>query len=92
MRRFPALFSFLALLGCGAASAQTYLVLPFFNHTGNPSLDWIGESLGENIRDSLAAEGLLTISREDRSEAYRRLAVRPYTLLTKATSLTTIGR
>ncbi|MFN7936171.1 MAG: tetratricopeptide repeat protein [Bryobacteraceae bacterium] len=85
MRRFPALFFFLALLCPGVCAAQTYLVLPFFNHTGNGNLDWIGESLGENVRDTLAAEGLLTISREDRTEAYRRLAVRPYTLLTKAT-------
>lgn len=84
MRRLPA-FLLLFLCLSRAVSAQTYLVLPFFNHTSDSNLDWIGESLAENVRDTLAAEGLLTISREDRSEAYRRLAVRPYTLLTKAT-------
>lgn len=85
MRWFPAVLLILAFTHATTAAAQTYLVLPFFNHTSDANLDWIGESLAENIRETLAAEGLLTISREDRSEAYRRLAVRPYSILTKAT-------
>ncbi len=74
----------LVLLHASLCAAQTYLVLPFFNHGSDNNLDWIGESLAENIRDTLAADGALTISREDRSEAYRRLAIRPYSILTKA--------
>jgi tetratricopeptide (TPR) repeat protein len=64
--------------------AESFLVLPFFNHSGAQNLDWIGESVAESIRDTLAAEGALTISREDRQEAYHRLSTRLYTQLTKA--------
>jgi len=82
MKRVPALF-FLPVLAV-SLRAETFLVLPFFNQTSQSSLDWIGESIGENIRDTLAAEGGLTVSREDRQEAYRRLTLKPYSLLTKA--------
>lgn len=79
----------LTLLAAGAlagpAAAETILVLPFFNHTANKSLDWIGESLAENIREALNSESALTVRREDRQEAYRRLTIKPYSLLTKAT-------
>lgn len=64
--------------------ADTYLVLPFFNHTTKSNLNWIGESVAEDLRDALASEGVLTVSREDRQEAYRRLSIRPFALLTKA--------
>jgi tetratricopeptide (TPR) repeat protein len=76
----------LLCLGVIAAGlhAESFLVLPFFNHSGAQNLDWIGESIAESIRDTLAAEGALTISREDRQEAYRRLSTRIYTQLTKA--------
>lgn len=67
------------------AHAETFLVIPFFNHTNQPNLDWIGESLAENIRDTVAAQGVLAVSREDRQEAFRRLSIRPYSVLTKAT-------
>src|SRR5262249_26580647 len=64
-----------------------FLVLPFFNHTSQSNLDWIGVSISENIREALAAEGALTIRREDRIEAYKRLGIRPLALLTKASVL-----
>ncbi|MBV6432838.1 MAG: hypothetical protein IANPNBLG_02985 [Bryobacteraceae bacterium] len=82
MVRVPALF-FLLILAV-SLRAETFLVLPFFNQTSQSNLDWIGESIGENIREALAAEGALTVSREDRQEAYRRLTLKPYSLLTKA--------
>jgi len=68
----------------GSLHGESYLVLPFFNHSDARNLDWIGESVAESVRDTLAAEGALTISREDREEAYRRLSTRLYTQLTKA--------
>jgi tetratricopeptide (TPR) repeat protein len=75
----------LAVLLChGALRAETVLALPFFNHTKQASLDWIGESIAESIRDSLASEGLLVLDREDRMEAYRRLSLRPGAELTHA--------
>lgn len=75
---------------CGALRADTVLVLPFFNHS-KPSLDWIGESISESVHDSLAAEGLLVLDREDRLEAYRRLSLRPGAELTHA-SIMKIGQ
>lgn len=55
MVRVPALF-FLLILAV-SLRAETFLVLPFFNQTSQSNLDWIGESIGENIREALAAEG-----------------------------------
>jgi tetratricopeptide (TPR) repeat protein len=81
MRRLPVIVWTLFAL---CARADTVLVLPFFNLSGNTNLDWIGESIAETVRESLAAEGVLVLAREDRLEAFRRLSVRPYTLLTRA--------
>jgi Tfp pilus assembly protein PilF len=59
--------------------------LPLFNYTKSPSLDWIGESIAERVRESLASEGVLLASREERTEVYRRLSIRPTAILTRAT-------
>ena len=70
--------------------AATYLVLPFFNVSKNSNLDWMGESLAESVREALSSEGLMALDRDDRIEAYSRLSLRPYSLLTKA-SVVKIG-
>lgn len=76
----------LAALTAGAARAGgSVVVLPFFNLTGNSSLDWIGESIAETVRESLAAQGQLVLDRGDREEALRRLSIRPQARLTQAT-------
>src|SRR5215469_15646185 len=78
----------LLLLLCAVVSpAQTVLAIPFFNHSGVENLDWIGESIAESLGDSLAAEGILTLDRGDRLEAYRRLSLRPGAELTHASIL-----
>jgi tetratricopeptide (TPR) repeat protein len=77
----------LALLLAGAMRADTALVLPFFNHTQSANLDWVGESIAQSVRDSLASEGVLVLAREDRLEAYRRLSLRPGAELTHASIL-----
>lgn len=69
------------------AFAENTLVLPFFNLSGDANLDWIGESLSETVREALASEGVIALTREDRQEAYRRLSLRPQTQLTRATVL-----
>jgi len=66
------------------ARADTVLVLPFFNESKTQNIDWIGESIAETIRESLSAQGVLVLSREDRLEAYRRLSVRSNAVLTHA--------
>jgi len=76
--------SILLALVCGAVRAQTTLVMPFFNHSGSASLDWIGESVAETVHDALASEGLLALDRESRMEAYRRLSLRPGAEITHA--------
>jgi Flp pilus assembly protein TadD len=80
---------YLAVLAlCGSAlHAENVLILPFFNHSKAPGLDWIGESISEAIHDSLASEGVLVLDREDRLEAYRRLSVRTGAELTHASIL-----
>ncbi len=61
------------------------MVLPFFNLSDQQNLEWIGESLAETIGESLSAGGLLALGREERQEAFRRLSIRNYALLTRAT-------
>src|SRR5215831_2994857 len=77
----------LLFLIAGGLRAETTLVLPFFNHSKNPNLDWVGESIAESVGDSLASEGILVLGREDRLEAYRRLSLRPGAELTHASVL-----
>ncbi|MCX6622656.1 MAG: tetratricopeptide repeat protein [Acidobacteria bacterium] len=64
--------------------ADTLLVLPLFNVTRAPNLDWVGESVSETIGESLAAEGVIVLDRKDRDEACRRLGIRRGSVLTRA--------
>lgn len=50
----------------------------------------MGESLAESVREALSSEGLMALDRDDRMEAFSRLSLRPYSLLTKA-SVVKIG-
>lgn len=77
------IFAF-ACVGLMRSQADTVLVLPFFNLSNSANLDWIGESIAETVRESLQARGVLTLDREERQEAFRRLSIRPYALLTRA--------
>ena len=67
------------------AAVDTVAVLPFFNQSEKPNLDWVGESVAETLRESLSGAGVLALSREDRVEVYDRLAVRSGVPLTRAT-------
>jgi tetratricopeptide (TPR) repeat protein len=73
---------FFAAASCFAA--DSFAVLPLFNHSKTANLDWIGESAAETIRESLNSEGFLTLAREDRVEVFRRLSIRPNAALTMA--------
>ena len=77
----------IAAVACLAmpAWADTYLVLPFFNASRTANLDWIGESVAETVREALAGQGIMTVDREGRQEAYRRLGLRTDANLTRAT-------
>jgi tetratricopeptide (TPR) repeat protein len=85
MRFVVVLFCWLVFTG--SAVAETWLVLPLSNLSKSSNLDWIGESIAETVREALASEGLLVLSRDERQEAYRRLSIRPYAAMTKASAL-----
>src|SRR6266851_4911013 len=84
MQRLPFFVLGLLLGGSFGARADTVLVLPFFNESTTQNIAWIGESMAETVRESLASQGVLVLSREDRMEAYRRLSIRPDAVLTHA--------
>lgn len=84
MRRFVALGILVLFCSAVQAGGQTVLVVSFFNLSDSSSLDWIGESISESIRETLASEGVLVLDRDSREEAYRRLSLRPYARLTRA--------
>src|SRR5579885_282389 len=86
MHRLLALTVVVCALGT-TAKADTFVVLPFFNVSKSANLDWIGESLSESIREELASEDLVTLDRDERVEAYRRLSIRPYAILTRASAI-----
>jgi tetratricopeptide (TPR) repeat protein len=77
----------LIAIPAAALHAETALVLPFVNHSKSANLEWIGESIAESVRDSLASQGILALDREDRLEAYRRLSLRSNAELTHASIL-----
>lgn len=66
------------------ANADTLVVLPFANLSRTSNLDWIGEGLADDIRETIAAEGLIALERTDRDEAYKRLGIRHNVLITRA--------
>lgn len=51
------------------------------------NLDWIGESIAETLRDSMAARGVLTVPRQETDAAYRQLNLHPRSTLTAASVL-----
>ncbi len=54
---------------------RVLLVLPFDNRTGQPGLDWVGESFAETLDQRLSSAGYLTISRDDRDYALDHLGL-----------------
>src|SRR6185312_4733336 len=84
MQRLLTLFLLLLFGIAGQSLADTVLVLPFHNGSASSNLNWIGESLAESVRESMAEEGVMVLGREDRVEAYRRLTLRPEAFLTRA--------
>jgi len=82
-------YIFIGLAACAgtlAWGADSSAVLPFVNTpavsgaapaASASSMDWIGESVTETIREALASHGLVTLDRDNVLEAYRRLRLRP---------------
>jgi Flp pilus assembly protein TadD/TolB-like protein len=63
------------------------LVLPFDNRSGNPNLNWIGDSFPDTINQRLSSAGFLTITRDDRLFAFDHLGLPADFRPTRATTL-----
>lgn len=89
------LFVRLILMALAAGTltlADNAAVLPFVNRTAvadpaQASLDWIGESIAETVRDAVSSHGVITFSRAETVEAYRQLNLRTLEPLTQASML-----
>jgi tetratricopeptide (TPR) repeat protein len=68
-------------------SGRVVLVLPFDNHSGNPSLSWIGDSFPDTLNKRLNSAGFLTISHDDRAFAYDHLGLPVDFRPTRATTI-----
>lgn len=83
MSRIPALI----FITAACSLAETWLVVPFTNHSAKPTLDWIGESVAESIAEALTRQDLLVVDRENRKEGESRLALRAGSPWTRASML-----
>lgn len=70
-----------------AGGGRVVLVLPFENRSGNPSLNWIGDSFPDTLDRRLGSAGFLTISRDDRAYAYEHLGLPDGFRPSRATSI-----
>lgn len=66
---------------------RVVLVLPFENRSGQPNLDWIGDSFPDTIGERLSSSGFLTITREDRLFALDHLGLPAGFKPTRATTI-----
>jgi tetratricopeptide (TPR) repeat protein len=73
--------------GGGNAGGRVVLVLPFDNHSGNASLNWIGDSFPDTLNKRLTSAGFLTISHDDRQFAYDHLGLPADFQPTRATTI-----
>ncbi len=70
-----------------AVGGRVVLVLPFENRSGNPSLNWIGDSFPDTLDRRLNSADFLTISRDDRAFAYDHLGLPEGFKPSRATSI-----
>ena len=61
--------------GSAAGHGRILLVLPFDNHSGQPSLEWIREAAPEILSSRFASAGFAPMSREDRLYALDHLGL-----------------
>ena len=70
-----------------ALGGRVVLVLPFDNRSGQPNLDWIGDSFPDTLSERLSSSGFLTITREDRRDALDHLGLPVGFKPTRATTI-----
>ncbi len=93
---FALVLALVAVFACGPAvfaqaadnaGGRVVLVLPFDNHSGNASLNWIGNSFPDTLNKRLTSAGFLTISHDDRQYAYDHLGLPTDFRPTRATTI-----
>jgi tetratricopeptide (TPR) repeat protein len=70
-----------------STSGRLILVLPFDNRTGQPNLEWIGDSFPDTLNQRLTSAGFLTITRDDRLYALDHLGLPATFRPTRATTI-----
>jgi len=68
-------------------AGHVVLVLPFDNRSGNPNLNWIGDSFPDTLNQRLDSAGFLTITRDDRTFALDHLGYPTDFRPTRATTI-----
>src|ERR1700744_4416760 len=66
---------------------RVVLVLPFDNRSGNPSLNWVGDSFPDTLDKRLNSAGFLTISHDDRVYALDHVGLPPGFKPSRATTI-----
>jgi tetratricopeptide (TPR) repeat protein len=66
---------------------RVVLVLPFDNRSGQPNLDWIGDSFPDTLNQRLTSAGFLTLSTDDRQFALDHLGLPVDFKPTRATTI-----
>ena len=69
------------------AAATSFSFSPFDNRSGNPNLNWIGDSFPDTLNQRLSSAGFLTITRDDRLFALDHLGLPADFRPTRATTL-----
>ncbi len=73
--------------GPAEPGGRVVLVLPFDNHSGDASLNWIGDSFPDTLNKRLNSAGFLTISHDDRVFAYDHMGLPVDFKPTRATTI-----
>ncbi len=69
------------------AVGRVVLVLPFDNRSGQPNLDWIGDSFPDTLNQRLTSAGFLALSTDDRQFALDHLGLPVDFKPTRATTI-----
>ncbi len=94
-KSFALVLALVAIFACGPVAfaqaaesgGRVVLVLPFDNHSGDTSLNWIGDSFPDTLNKRLTSAGFLTISHDDRQFAYDHLGLPADFRPTRATTI-----
>lgn len=86
MARLPGiLFAFIYL--SAPIFAETVLIVPFYNSSNSKNINWIGESISEDMGEALSANGILRVAADERRAAMLSMGILAGARLTQASVL-----